>query len=107
MAKSVAMMVQELADQGYAFERIARRLHISESRVISIVDGYDTSPNRQIILDGATARPGTPCPYSEHEMGSRCAWLAGHYDAHGFEAWTSARFLTADEPALWEEDRGN
>jgi hypothetical protein len=44
------------------------------------------------IQEGANASSGTKCPYSKaseiHRWG---AWLAGHYDKHGREAWEEAR----------------
>jgi hypothetical protein len=44
-----------------------------------------------VIASGAAARPGTKCPYSIGEIGLRSAWLAGHYDRHGFQAWEKAQ----------------
>ena len=39
------------------------------------------------IREGAIAEAGEKCPYKNSEIGKRCAWLAGHYDKHGLEAW--------------------
>ena len=43
------------------------------------------------VKEGGTASPGAPCPYHKSEMLDRNAWLAGHYDAHGYAAWLLAR----------------
>jgi hypothetical protein len=43
------------------------------------------------IKEGWNAEAGTRCPYGVSELGERCAWLAGHYDKHGKEAWEMAR----------------
>lgn len=42
-------------------------------------------------IDGEKAEPGTKCPWGVTEIGARCAWLAGHYDKYGLEAWEKAR----------------
>ena len=55
------------------------------------------------VVEGEKAAPGTRCPYLNSELGARCAWLAGHYDAHGYTAWDLAR-QTANAGDL-EEDR--
>lgn len=47
--------------------------------------------HRQDMVNGRHAAPGTTCPFGEIQLGKRCAWLAGHYDAHGREAWEQAR----------------
>lgn len=41
--------------------------------------------------EGEQAEPGAKCPYGLAEIGAMCAWLAGHYDKHGLEAWEKAR----------------
>lgn len=44
------------------------------------------------IIEGASASPGTKCPYSKAgEPWRWSSWLAGHYDAHGLKAWELAR----------------
>ena len=43
------------------------------------------------IKEGEQAQAGSACPYGMSEIGLRCAWLAGHHDAHGREAWEKAR----------------
>lgn len=55
------------------------------------------------VAEGKAAKPGTQCPFLNSELGARCAWLAGHYDAHGYAAWDLAR-QAADVVNL-EEDR--
>lgn len=55
------------------------------------------------VAEGKAAKPGIRCPYLNSELGARCAWLAGHYDAHGYAAWDLAR-QTANAGDL-EEDR--
>lgn len=44
-----------------------------------------------VVASGAAAKPGSKCPFSVGEIGLRTAWLAGHYDRHGFQAWDRAR----------------
>jgi len=40
---------------------------------------------------GFNAPAGAKCPWGMADIGLRCAWLAGHYDAHGKAAWDKAR----------------
>lgn len=42
-------------------------------------------------IEGSKAYWGTRCPYGVSLLGPRSAWLAGHYDAHGKDAWLVAR----------------
>lgn len=41
--------------------------------------------------EGRKAEAGSTCPYGTGEIGFRCAWLAGHFEAHGEAAWDKAR----------------
>lgn len=47
-------------------------------------------PYRNAMASGRLAKPGTKCPHGHSHIGPRCAWLAAHYDAHGYAAWLSA-----------------
>ena len=47
---------------------------------------------QQCIVEGSNAQPGTKCPYGKgNDLHKRVSWLAGHHDAHGYNAWESAR----------------
>lgn len=60
---------------------------------MTFVDYHDQHQNKYIVQQrqGAMAKPGTVCPYNKTEIGKRCAWLAGHYDRHGYINWAYAR----------------
>jgi hypothetical protein len=48
--------------------------------------------SQKAIAEGAAALPGTKCPYTKMgEPWRWSSWLAGHYDAHGVQAWEAAR----------------
>lgn len=93
-------------DEGMSVQEVAKQCFVSKDKVCAVI-GLTENKRFEIVEQGAKAVPGSPCPYSgdEIEIGRRCAWLAGHYDAHGFEAWAAARFLKAHELALWEADQ--
>lgn len=40
---------------------------------------------------GEQAGLNQACPFSNRQIGKRCAWLAGVFDTHGFHAWALAR----------------
>lgn len=47
---------------------------------------------QQCIVEGSSAQPGTKCPYGKgNDLHKRVSWLAGHHDAHGYNAWENAR----------------
>lgn len=58
--------------------------------------GDNHEPFSKYNKEGSKAKPGTQCPYEE--LGPRCSWLAGHYDAHGKEA---AERATIDKSLLY------
>jgi len=49
------------------------------------------SRSAKCVAEGRKAEAGTRCPYGMVDIMERCAWLAGHYDQHGKEAWEKAR----------------
>lgn len=75
---------------------------LARSRRLKKADEYRDRLVRRSITAGAEAPPGTRCPYLMSDLLRRHAWLAGHYDAHGYAAWDLAR-RTADADNL-EED---
>lgn len=55
---------------------------------------------------GREAKPGSSCPYGITDIGLRCAWLAGHYDAHGYIAWAHAAEFQPKRGVI-SEKKGN
>jgi len=52
---------------------------------------YKSMLVRKANANGTNAEPGTKCPHNMDDMLRRHAWLAGHYDKHGKDAWELAR----------------
>lgn len=82
--------VWDLVASGMAPRAIGMECGISRDKAGEIIAMTDFS-RANMVRQGAAANPGTKCPFSESEIGLRCAWLAGHYDKHGFQAWEKAR----------------
>ena len=52
------------------------------------------------IKEGEAAAAGSPCPYPEGHQPTahrRSSWLAGHYDAHGMDAWEKSMSNSQNE----------
>lgn len=85
--------IEELLDSRFTVDQIAKRCGKNRDTVISVIRAIQREPLRVALRKGEGADAGTKCPYdqSKNKIGLRCAWLAGHYDKHGLEAWEKAR----------------
>jgi len=92
--------VKLMLDASIPTEKIAKALSISTQKVRAIDSSSFNLDNLKAqnggaytaqVKEGYESMPGTACPYGKSELGARCAWLAGHYDAHGYTAWDLAR----------------
>jgi ribosome modulation factor len=59
--------------------------------IMEMTEKTRTKLVKEAINDGSSAAAGDLCPYGTTDFGLRNAWLAGHYDTHGYEAWEKAR----------------
>lgn len=82
--------VWDLAASGMKSTEIGHECGISPKKAKDITSMVIFG-RANVVASGADAEPGTKCPFSESEIGLRCAWLAGHYDKHGKDAWSKAR----------------
>lgn len=84
--------VTEMSANGVRADQIAKTVGINTCKARAIISkAGPVLSHDDYITQGAAAPPGSRCPYGISEIGLRCAWLAGHYDRHGFLAWEMAR----------------
>lgn len=87
---SLIERVFDLAASGMGPRAIGIECGISKDKALAVL-GMNAIGRAKVIAAGGAAEPGQECPYKMSEIGLRCAWLAGHYDKHGREAWEVAR----------------